>query len=39
MNTHPDPDLTPENPETSETCDMGEKYSGYLRLGTTVDSV
>lgn len=35
----PDPDLTPEVPETSETGKTDEIYSGYLRLDTTVDTV
>lgn len=34
-----DPDLTPKCLETSETGEMNEIYSGYLRFSGTIDSV
>ena len=38
MNTHPAPDLTPENLEMSETCEMSEIYSGYLRCNNAIEA-
>ena len=35
----PDPDLTPKVLEMSETSEMNEIYSGYLRFYDTTDSV
>ena len=35
----PDPDLAPKIPEPSDTCEMNEIYSVYLRFYDTINSV
>ncbi len=35
----PDPSLTPKYFEASDITEIGEIYSGYLRLRGTIDSV